>query len=157
VKSGEVYGGGFHLAASRCLSVGCASAAAVSTWAKGTESTPSILTRLLAMHRGTSEHVWSKHAIVQANDGEKQEEKIEKLTFGKINSPRPFTLTITDVLWGCLYSLDAISVSSNTTPVTSLPEGCTAAGSCLPVAAVGNLLHECTKHHLLTCRSSGLT
>lgn len=121
------------------------------------QSTPSILTRLLAMHRGTSEHVWSKHAIVQANDGEKQEEKIEKLTFGKINSPCPFTLTITDVLWGCLYSLDAISVSSNTTPVTSLPEGCTAAGSCLPVAAVGNLLHECTKHHLLTCRSRGLT
>lgn len=43
------------------------------------------------------------------------------------------------------------------TPASSLPEGCSAVGPCLPVAVVGNLLHECTRHHLLMCRSSRLT
>lgn len=130
MKSGEVYIGDFHLAALIWLSVGCASAAAVSTWAKSTERAPSILTRLLAMHRDTSEQVWSKYATVFHHQLFAQEEKIEKLAFGRINSPCPFTLSITDVLWGCLYSLNAISVSPNTSHVP--PRGMHCSGAMPP-------------------------
>lgn len=82
------------------------------------------------MHRDTSEQVWSKYAIVFHHQLFAQEEKIKKLVFGRINSPCPFTLSITDVLWGCLYSLNAISVSPNTSHVP--PRGMHCSGAMTP-------------------------